>query len=86
MPHHKSAEKRLRQTVKRTIVNRARMSRVRTFDKPVGIAIESGDQSAQQNALPCRAAGRHVIKVLIVARCFPRHHVPPNKSASLAFV
>src|SRR5258706_140454 len=33
MPHHKSAEKRLRQTVKRTEINRSRLSRVRTFVK-----------------------------------------------------
>ncbi|TMJ78554.1 MAG: 30S ribosomal protein S20, partial [Alphaproteobacteria bacterium] len=35
MPHHKSAEKRLRQTEKRTVVNRSRLSRVRTFVKNV---------------------------------------------------
>ncbi|HWD60210.1 MAG TPA: 30S ribosomal protein S20 [Stellaceae bacterium] len=51
MPHHKSAEKRLRQTEKRTIVNRSRMSRVRTFVKKVETAIESGDKAAAQSAL-----------------------------------
>ena len=50
MPHHKSAEKRLRQTAKRTAVNTARMSRVRTFVKKVETAIESGDKSAAQTA------------------------------------
>jgi small subunit ribosomal protein S20 len=50
MPHHKSAEKRLRQTEKRTVVNRARMSRVRTFVKKVETAIESGDKQAAQTA------------------------------------
>ena len=50
MPHHKSAEKRLRQTEKRTAVNRARMSRVRTFVKKVEAAIESGDKAAAQTA------------------------------------
>ena len=50
MPHHKSAEKRLRQTEKRTAVNRARMSRVRTFVKKVEVAIESGDKAAAQTA------------------------------------
>ena len=40
MPHHKSAEKRLRQTEKRTVINRARLSRVRTFVKKVETAIE----------------------------------------------
>ena len=51
MPHHKSAEKRLRQTEKRTAVNTARTSRVRTFIKKVETAIASGDQTAAQAAL-----------------------------------
>ncbi|HTW53772.1 MAG TPA: 30S ribosomal protein S20 [Stellaceae bacterium] len=51
MPHHKSAEKRLRQSEKRTAVNRARMSRVRTFVKKVETAIDSGDKAAAQTAL-----------------------------------
>jgi small subunit ribosomal protein S20 len=50
MPHHKSAEKRLRQTEKRTIVNRARLSRVRTFVKKVETAIETGDKAVAQSA------------------------------------
>jgi small subunit ribosomal protein S20 len=50
MPHHKSAEKRLRQTEKRTAVNRARMSRVRTFVKKVEAAIATGDKAAAQSA------------------------------------
>lgn len=51
MPHHKSAEKRLRQTERRTIVNRMRLSRVRTFVKQVETAIDSGDKAAAQSAL-----------------------------------
>jgi small subunit ribosomal protein S20 len=50
MPHHKSAEKRLRQTEKRTATNRARLSRVRTFVKKVESAIGSGDKEAAQSA------------------------------------
>lgn len=50
MPHHKSAEKRLRQTEKRTTINRARLSRVRTFVKKVESAISSGDKEAAQSA------------------------------------
>jgi small subunit ribosomal protein S20 len=50
MPHHKSAEKRLRQTEKRTATNRARLSRVRTFVKKVETAIGSGDKEAAQSA------------------------------------
>jgi small subunit ribosomal protein S20 len=50
MPHHKSAEKRLRQTEARTTVNRSRMSRVRTFVKKVETAIDNGDKTAAQTA------------------------------------
>jgi small subunit ribosomal protein S20 len=51
MANHKSAEKRLRQTEKRTAINRSRMSRVRTFVKKVEVAIASGDKTAAQSAL-----------------------------------
>lgn len=51
MPHHQSAEKRLRQTEKRTDVNRARMSRVRTYMKKVETAINSGDKATAEAAL-----------------------------------
>ena len=50
MPHHKSAEKRLRQTVKRTEINRSRLSRVRTFVKNVERALATGDKTAAQSA------------------------------------
>ena len=51
MANHKSAEKRLRQTQKRTAINRSRMSRVRTFVKKVEAAIATGDKGAAQAAL-----------------------------------
>jgi small subunit ribosomal protein S20 len=50
MPHHTSAEKRLRQTVKRTEINRSRLSRVRTFVKNVESALATGDKNAAQSA------------------------------------
>ena len=50
MPHHRSAEKRLRQSEKRTTINRSRLSRVRTFVKKVETAIASGDKEAAQTA------------------------------------
>ena len=50
MASHKSAEKRIRQIAKRTAINRARMSRVRTFVKKVETAIESGDKTAARDA------------------------------------
>jgi len=46
MATHKSAEKRIRQTERRTAVNRARVSRIRTFVKKVEAAIASGDRGA----------------------------------------
>jgi small subunit ribosomal protein S20 len=46
MAHHKSAIKRILQTARRTEVNRARRSRIRTFVKGVEIALESGDKAA----------------------------------------
>ncbi|MGB8839974.1 MAG: 30S ribosomal protein S20 [Aliidongia sp.] len=44
MANHKSAEKRYRQTLRRTEVNRARVSRLRTFLKKVELAIASGNK------------------------------------------
>ena len=51
MANHKSAEKRARQTEKRTERNRARRSRLRTFVKKAELAIESGDANAAAEAL-----------------------------------
>jgi len=51
MAHHSSAKKRIRQTARRTEVNRARTSRVRTYVKQVELAIASGDQAAAKAAL-----------------------------------
>lgn len=46
MAHHTQAKKRIRQTERRTTVNRARVSRIRTFVKKVELAIASGDREA----------------------------------------
>jgi small subunit ribosomal protein S20 len=51
MPNTSSAKKRLRQTIKRTEINRARMSRVRTFVRKVEEAIAAGDKKAAGEAL-----------------------------------
>ena len=50
MAHHKSAKKRIRQTARRTEVNIARRSRIRTFVKKVETAIATGDKSAAESA------------------------------------
>jgi small subunit ribosomal protein S20 len=51
MAHHKSAEKRIRQTEKRTASNRARTSRIKTEVKKVELAIVSGNKTAAEAAL-----------------------------------
>lgn len=51
MAHHKSAQKRIRQTAVRTQVNTARVSRIRSFIKKVELAIQGGDQAAAREAL-----------------------------------
>lgn len=51
MAQHKSAKKRIRQTVRRTAINRARTSRVRTYLKRVEQAISGGDKDAAREAL-----------------------------------
>lgn len=50
MAHHKSAEKRYRQTLQRTEVNRSRVSRIRTFVRRVEAAIEAGNKEEAQSA------------------------------------
>lgn len=51
MANHESAKKRIRQTKRRTAVNRARISRIRTFLKKVELAIQAGDKDAARSAL-----------------------------------
>ena len=51
MAHHSAAKKSIRQTVRRTTVNRARMSRVRNSIKKVESAIDSGDKKSAAAAL-----------------------------------
>jgi small subunit ribosomal protein S20 len=50
MAHHASAKKRIRQTERRTLVNRSRVSRIKTFVKKVETAIASGNREAAQAA------------------------------------
>lgn len=51
MANSPQARKRIRQTAKRTAVNMARRSRVRTFIRKVEEAIQSGDADAAKAAL-----------------------------------
>lgn len=51
MAHSLQAKKRIRQTKTRTAVNRARISRIRTFLRRVEEAVASGDKELAQAAL-----------------------------------
>lgn len=51
MAHHRSAKKRIRQTEKRTLVNRSRTSRIRGYIKKVELAVAGGDAEAAKTAL-----------------------------------
>lgn len=78
MAHHKSAQKRIRQTVVRTEVNAARLSRVKTFIKKVEAAIASGDQAKAKDALReaqpemMRGVSKGVLKQNTVSRKISR--------------
>jgi len=78
MAHHRSAKKRIRQTIKRTEVNRARTSRVRTFIKRVEKAVAAGDAAEARAALQVaepeirRAVTRRVLKLNTASRRISR--------------
>ena len=50
MAHHRSAQKRIRQTEKRTAVNRSRKSRIKTFIRKVEDAVAQGNYDAARAA------------------------------------
>ena len=60
MANSPSAKKRARQAVRRTVINKSRRSRVRTFIRKVEKAIAAGDQSAALEAL--KAAQPEIIR------------------------
>jgi small subunit ribosomal protein S20 len=78
MANTASAQKRIRQTAKRTARNQARTSRMRTFIKKVELAVTGGDKDAALAALRAaqpemqRAAGKGVIHANTVARKISR--------------
>ena len=51
MPNHKSAEKRVRQTVKRNSINKSNQSRLRTQIKKLRAALASGDKTQSAELL-----------------------------------
>lgn len=85
-----SAQKRIRQNVKRTARNQARKSRMRTFLRKVEAAIEGGDKEAANKALVLaqpelqRAAGKGVVHRNTVARKMSRLSARIRKLAPTA--
>lgn len=51
MANHLSAKKRIRSTARRTVINRTRRGRIRTFVRRVEEAIDSGDKAAAELAM-----------------------------------
>ncbi|MEM7021300.1 MAG: 30S ribosomal protein S20 [Pseudomonadota bacterium] len=88
MAHHRSAKKRIRQTIKRTAINRARTSRIRTYIKKVEQAVASGDHEAAANALKLaepeirRGVGKGVLKLNTASRRISRLARKVNHLAS----
>lgn len=78
MANNPSAEKRIRQNVKRTERNRARRSRVRTFLRKVELAIAAGKKDEAAEAFKAaqpemqRAVGKGVAHLNTVARKLSR--------------
>ena len=78
MANNSSARKRIRQTEKRTVRNKARKSRVRSFLRKVEEAVKSGDKAAAQEAFRAaqpelqRAATKGVVHANTVARKLSR--------------
>jgi small subunit ribosomal protein S20 len=78
MAHHPSAKKRIRQTAKRTEINRSRTSRIRTFIKKVELAVASGDAELAHDALRRaepeirRGANKGVLKLNTASRRISR--------------
>ena len=90
MAHHRSAKKRIRQTAKRTIINRSRMSRIKTFVRKVEDAVAKGDAAGAQTAFAAaepeirRGVGKGVVHRNTASRKISRlaHRVQALGTAS----
>lgn len=74
MAHTQSAKKRIRQTIARTAVNRAVMSRVRTFRKKFAAAVDSKDKAA--------AAAAYNDFASVIDKAAKKGTVPANRAAN----
>ncbi len=78
MANTASARKRVRQTLKRTVRNKARRSRMRTFVKKVELAIAGGDKAAATEAFRAaqpemqRSVTKGIVHLNTVARKLSR--------------
>ena len=78
MAHHASAKKRIRQSKRRTLVNRTRLSAIRSSFRKVEEAIASGDKAAAEAAFKsvepkmARGAQKGVVQRNLVARKLSR--------------
>lgn len=80
MAHHKQAKKRIRRNARRADINRARLSRIRTFVRKVESAIGRGVKDEAEAALKAaqpelhRGVSRHVLHKNTAARKLSRLH------------
>ena len=87
MPNHKSAEKRVRQSEKRRVINRSHRTKVRTFIKKMRAALESDKGDDVQTALPVtisvidKAVQKGVMHKNAAARYKSRLTVRANQTA-----
>ena len=78
MAHHKSAKKSIRKTATRTLENKSRVSRIRTFIRKVEEAIASGNKVQAAEALHVvqpelyRGVTKGVLKLNTVSRKMSR--------------
>ena len=78
MAHHKSAIKRMRRTLRRTEINKARRTRIRSGIKKVELAVVAGDAGAAKEALQAvqpvlmSGVGRGVVKKNTASRKLSR--------------
>jgi small subunit ribosomal protein S20 len=78
MAQHKSAKKRIRRNARRAVINKSRLSRIRSAVKVLETAVAAGDQAAAQaafkKAMPemARGATKGVMNKRAVSRKLSR--------------
>ncbi|EAH7580006.1 30S ribosomal protein S20 [Campylobacter lari] len=82
MANHKSAEKRARQTIKRTERNRFYRTRLKNITKAVREAVANNDKEAAQNALKVANKSIHAM----VSRGFLKKQTASRRVSRLALL